>query len=65
MIDDNGIEWLTYSEAAERVGIQAGTLRVWVARRKVRAHRIGRVAYAHMGDVRHASRNMQRVVVAV
>lgn len=64
-MDAEGVEWLPYVEAAERVGIQPGTLRVWVARRKVRAHRIGRVAYAHMGDVRHASRNMQRVAVSV
>lgn len=65
MIDADGVEWLTYTAAAERAGIPPGTLRVWVARHKVRAHRVGRVAYAHMGDVRHASRNMQRVVVAV
>lgn len=65
MMDADGVEWLPYSEAAQRAEIQPGTLRVWVARRKVRAHRIGRVAYAHMGDVRHASRNKQRVVIAV
>lgn len=65
MMDGDGVEWLTYTEAAERFGIRPGTLRVWVTRRQVRAHRIGRVAYAHMGDVRHASRNMQRVAVSV
>jgi len=65
MKDADGVEWLTYSEAAERFGIRPGTLRVWVTRRQVRAHRIGRVAYAHMGDVRHASRNMQRAAAFV
>ena len=65
MIDHDGTEWLPYSEVAERLGMRVGTLRVWVARGKVRAHRIGRVAYAHMGDARHAGRNVRRVVVAV
>jgi excisionase family DNA binding protein len=65
VIDPDGAEWLPYSEAAVVVAIPVGTLKVWVHRKRVRAVRLGRVAYAHMGDVRHAEAAQAQRVASV
>jgi excisionase family DNA binding protein len=54
VIDPDGSEWLTVAEAARTVRVRPSTIRVWVHRRKVRGKRMGREAWVHMGDVRHA-----------
>lgn len=54
MVDPDGVEWLRYAEASDRVGVPVTTLKVWVHRRKVRTERVGRATWLHLGDVRHA-----------
>lgn len=59
MIDNDGIEWVTASEAAARLGVSAGTVRSWVARDKVTGHRIeGRwwVSLPEAMDAEHDTR---------
>lgn len=51
MIDPDGEEWLTVSEAARRVRVNPGTIRVWAHRNKVRSYRTGRDAYVNIRDV--------------
>lgn len=60
MRDREGIEWLLATEAARRVGVEAVTIRVWVARGKVRGHTVRRRLWVRMPDVHaaeHATRN--------
>ncbi len=54
MIDHDGVEWLTYADAARAVRVRVGTLKVWVHRGKIAVHRTGRNVWLHMGDVRRA-----------
>ena len=50
MIDHHGDEWLTVRAAAQRLHVAPGTVRSWVARGKVRAHRIGRRWWVRWDD---------------
>ena len=54
MIDQNGIEWLTVTDAAKRLNIRPSRIWNWTSRGKVRKHRIGRTAYIHMPDAQTA-----------
>lgn len=59
MKDHEGIEWLLATEAARWVNVEPVTVRSWVVRGKVRAHRLrGRlwVAMPDVWDAEHATR---------
>lgn len=51
MIDPDGEEWLLVDEAAGVSRVRPGTIRVWVARGTVRAHRVGARRYVSLTDV--------------
>lgn len=54
MIDTDGTEWLTAPEVALRLAVAPGTVTSWVARGKVRAHRIGRRCHVSWNDAMEA-----------
>lgn len=51
MIDHDGLEWLTYADASERLNVKEATIRKWVQRGKATSHQIGRVAYVRICDL--------------
>lgn len=60
MIDHDGIEWLLATEAARRIQGEAATIRQWIKRGKVAAHRVRGRTWVRMPDVweaEHATRN--------
>lgn len=57
MIDTDGIEWLTTAETADRLGIAPSTVRSWVARGKIRAHKITGQWWVHWPDAMDAERD--------
>jgi len=64
MIDTDGTEWLTAREAARRLTLSPGTVRSWVARGKVRAHRIGRRWHVSWNDAMEAERDTRGAYLA-
>lgn len=50
MIDEDGEEWLPSIEVAERLGIDPHRIRDWVARGRVRSHRVGRHRWVNFPD---------------
>lgn len=50
MIDTDGTEWLTVTQAARIVRVRVETVRVWVSRGRVGRHR----EFVNMADVREA-----------
>ena len=60
MIDADGTEWLTYSDAAQAVRVRVGTLKVWVHRGRVEARRTGRTVWLNMRDTRVAEQAWTR-----
>lgn len=51
MIDEDGIEWLTVTEAARRFRVRPSVIWNWTSRGKVPSHRFGRTAYVRIPDV--------------
>lgn len=64
MIDMDGTEWLTAREAALRLAVAPGTVRSWIARNKVRAHRIGRRWHVSWTDALDAERDTRGAYLA-
>lgn len=56
MIGPDGAEWVSIGDAARRVRVREGLVRLWKHRGKVRGVRVGRVTVVHMGDVSIAER---------
>lgn len=54
LIDEDGTEWLTVTEAARRLRVRPSTIWNWTSRGKVRAHRFGNTSHIHMGDATEA-----------
>lgn len=54
LIDTDGTEWLTVTEAARRYRVRPSAIRNWATRGKVQSHRIGRHAYVRTIDVAQA-----------
>lgn len=57
MIDHNGVEWLPATTTASRLGVAAGTVRAWVSRGKVAAHRIDGRWWVCWDDATRAERD--------
>lgn len=60
MIDHDGVEWLLATEAARRINVEPVTIRSWILRGKVTAHRVRGRTWVRMPDVwdaEHATRN--------
>lgn len=64
MIDHDGTEWLPVSEAARAARVRESAIYVWIQRRKVRSHKIGRRAHVSMVDVMAAEHAWRKRVVA-
>lgn len=50
MIDPDGAEWLSVSEAARRLRVNRYTIDNATSRGKIRKAKVGRAVYVHMGD---------------
>ena len=56
MRDHTGEEWLTVAEAASRVFVRPGTIRVWITRGAVDSRKSGRVTWVRLDHVAAAER---------
>ena len=56
VIDHDGVEWLPIQEAATRLGVDYATLRQWIRRQKVEAHKIRGRVWVRIPDVMGAEK---------
>lgn len=54
VIDDNGDEWVTIADAAQRLRVRPSALYNWRSRGVIRGLRIGPVAYVNLTDAQAA-----------
>jgi len=65
VIDHLGEQWGTVDEAARDARVRPGTIRVWITRGTIRAHRIGAHRFVSMVDVRHAEAEWRKRLTCV